>query len=261
MMAVARLATLSTRATIGTGVLLLPLYPPAIVAKQFADLDQMTGGRMVLGAGVGGEYSQEFGACQVPVRERGRRMDESIPLLRALWSGQSVTSEGPFYPMSEVRIHPEPVRPGGPPVLIAGRKQRAMQRAVSLADGWFPYMYSPARYQASVARIHEMASELGRELQGFIWALWTFISIDERGMEARRRAAAYLRGIGHIDDDGIVDHVTVSGTPDEVLHRLQEFVDAGVEHFVFAPIRSGPEGHTDLFIQEELVPALPRELK
>ena len=73
MIGLARLAAHSERVRIGTAVLLLPLYPPAVVARQVADLDQMTGGRVILGVGVGGEYPQEFSACQVPLRERGVR--------------------------------------------------------------------------------------------------------------------------------------------------------------------------------------------
>ena len=84
----ARLAALTTRVRIGTSVLLLPLYPPAIVAKQIADLDRASGGRVTLGVGVGGEYPQEFEACGVPIEERGGRADEAITLLRRLWSAR-----------------------------------------------------------------------------------------------------------------------------------------------------------------------------
>ena len=75
MVELARVAALSTRVRVGTSILLLPLYPPAIVAKQVADLDRMTGGRITLGVGIGGEYPAEFDACQVPRAERASRTD------------------------------------------------------------------------------------------------------------------------------------------------------------------------------------------
>src|SRR5215471_11751475 len=106
MVALAWLAARTERVRIGTAILLLPLYPPAVVAKQFADLDRATGGRVVLGIGVGGEYPQEFRATQVPLEERGRRTDEAIPLIRRLWSGEEIDHDGPSFPMAEVRIHP-----------------------------------------------------------------------------------------------------------------------------------------------------------
>src|SRR6059036_1678502 len=76
------LAARTERVRVGTSILLLPLYEPAIVAKQIADLDNASGGRVTLGVGVGGEYPGEFRACAVPIAERGARTDEAIPLLR-----------------------------------------------------------------------------------------------------------------------------------------------------------------------------------
>src|SRR5215471_12688705 len=90
MVALTWVAARTERVRVGTAILLLPLYPPAIVAKQIADLDRATGGRVTLGVGVGGEYPDEFAACGVPIDERGARTDETIPLLRALWTGEPV---------------------------------------------------------------------------------------------------------------------------------------------------------------------------
>ena len=149
MVGLVRLATLTERVMVGTSILLLPLYPPALVAKQIADLDRATNGRVLLGVGIGGEYAQEFRALQVPIEERGRRTNEMIPLLRQLWTAEEITHDGRYYPMEDVKIHPAPVQPGGPPIIVAGRKEPAMRRAALLGDGWFPYMYSPRRYADS----------------------------------------------------------------------------------------------------------------
>ena len=129
MMGLARLAAVTERVTVGTAILLLPLYPPALVAKQVADLDRATDGRVMLGVGVGGEYPQEFRALQVPLGERGRRTNEMIPLIRRLWTAEEITHHGRYYSIDEVKIHPAPRQPGGPPILVAGRKEPAMRRA------------------------------------------------------------------------------------------------------------------------------------
>ncbi len=92
MVQLARLSSVAHRVTIGTAILLLPLYPPAVVAKQIADLDRATGGRVILGVGVGGEYPAEFRACEVPLSERGPRTDEAIGLLRRLWSAEEIAT-------------------------------------------------------------------------------------------------------------------------------------------------------------------------
>ena len=185
MMSLARLAALTERVKVGTSILLLPLYPPALVAKQIADLDRATNGRVVLGIGVGGEYPQEFRACEVPIKERGRRTDEMIPLIRRLWTAEEITHEGRYYAMEDVRIHPAPVQAGGPPIVVAGRKEPAMRRAATLGDGWFPYMYSPRRYAASVETVKQAALEAGRDLGAFEWYVWVFVNVNPDGDAAR----------------------------------------------------------------------------
>ncbi len=185
--AVVHLAMLAARTErpIGTAILLLPLYPPAIVAKQFADLDVATDGRVVLGVGVGGEYPQEFRATLVPIEERGRRTDEAIPLIRRLWTGDELSHDGPFFSMRDVRIHPAPRQPDGPPIIVSGRQVAAMRRAATLGDGWMPYMYSHRRYRESVGRIHELADAAGRTLDRFGWMAYVPVCIDDDGDAAR----------------------------------------------------------------------------
>jgi len=235
LIALARLSAATERAWIGTSILLLPLYPPAIVAKQVADLDRATGGRVILGVGVGGEYPQEFRACGVPLGQRGRRADEAIVLLRRLWSGEEISHDGPFFPMTDVRIHPPPAQPGGPPIVVAGRKDPAMRRAALLADGWMPYLYSPRRYAASVSRIRQIADEVGRDLRSFEWYVFIFVNIDRDGRRARQEAARMMGGTYDQDFGPMVDKVAAAGTSDEVTEKIEQFVAAGVRHFIFLP--------------------------
>ena len=235
LMGLGRLSAVTERVKIGTSILLLPLYPPAIVAKQIADLDRATSGRVILGVGVGGEYPQEFRACGVPIDERGQRTDEAIPLLKHLWSAEQLSHEGAFYPMAEVRIHPPPAQPGGPPVVVAGRKAPAMRRAALFGDGWMPYLYSPRRYAASVIRIHEFAEEAGRDLRPFDWYAFIFVNVDRDGRKARREAARMMGGTYDQDFGPMVDSVAAAGTPEEVIERVEQFVAAGARHLIFLP--------------------------
>jgi probable F420-dependent oxidoreductase len=243
MMGLARIAALTERVRVGTSILLLPLYPPALVAKQIADLDQATGGRLILGVGVGGEYPQEFRACQVPIEERGRRADEAIPLIRRLWTAEEITHDGRYYAMQDVRIHPSPAQPGGPPIVVAGRSEAAMRRAATLGDGWFPYLYSPRRYAASVETVRAVAAERGRDLGEFGWYVWVFLNIDPDGDAAREQAARSMGGTYDQDFRAMVDSVAAAGTADEVLAKLAAFYDAGARHFVFAHVIPGLRKH------------------
>ncbi|MCB0995531.1 MAG: LLM class flavin-dependent oxidoreductase [Acidimicrobiales bacterium] len=257
MVGLARLAALTERVRIGTSILLLPLYPPAIVAKQIADLDNDTGGRVILGIGVGGEYPQEFRACEVPITERGRRTDEMIPLIRRLWTAEEITHEGRFYSMAEVKIHPAPVQPGGPPIVVAGRSEAAMRRAVVMGDGWFPYLFSPRRYASSVQTIRELADEHGRDLTDFGWYVWVFCNVDDDGEAARETAARSMGGTYNQDFRAMVDNVAAAGTAEEVTDKLVAFHEAGARHFVFCPSTAGadPAPVVDRLLGE-VVPAL-----
>jgi probable F420-dependent oxidoreductase len=235
MMALARLTAVTERVRVGTAILLLPLYAPAIIAKQVADLDRASGGRLTLGVGIGGEYPAEFRACGVPVAERGRRTDEAIGLIRRLWSAEAITHPGPFYPMEDVRIHPAPAQPDGPPIVVAGRKEPAMRRAVALGDGWMPYLYSAQRYAASVATIRHMAAEAGRDLSHFEWFAYLFVAVDDNADLARDQAARFLGGTYRQDFAAMVSRVAVAGTAREVTAQLSAFVEAGARHLIIAP--------------------------
>ena len=240
MIGLARLATVTERVTVGSSILLLPLYPPALVAKQIADLDRATGGRITLGVGVGGEYPQEFRAVNVPMEERGRRTNEIIPLLRRLWTATEITHDGAYYAMQDVKIQPAPLQPGGPPIVVAGRKEPAMRRAATLGDGWFPYLYSPRRYAASVTTITEAAEEAGRDLAGFEWCVWVFFNINPDGDVAREQAARTMGGTYNQDFRAMIDRVAAAGTAREVTEKLREFYDAGARHFGSARPREAP---------------------
>jgi probable F420-dependent oxidoreductase len=234
MVQLARLSALTERVRIGTSILLLPLYPPALVAKQIAELDRASGGRVSLGIGVGGEYEQEFRACGVPVKERGRRTDESIGLIRRLWTAEEISHPGPFYPMEQVRIHPAPTQPGGPPIIVAGRKDPAMVRAATLGDGWFPYLYSPRAYAESVTRIEAVAREAGRDLRRFEWMIFLFANVRDDPQVAKEELVAFLGGTYRQEFRQMIDRVAAAGTPADVAARAQEYVDLGVRHIVFA---------------------------
>jgi alkanesulfonate monooxygenase SsuD/methylene tetrahydromethanopterin reductase-like flavin-dependent oxidoreductase (luciferase family) len=261
MASLVRLAALTERVTIGTSILLLPLYPPALVAKQIADLDRATGGRVLLGVGVGGEYPQEFRSVQVPIEERGRRTDEIIPLLRRLWTAEELTHTGRYYPMRSVRIQPAPSQPGGPAIVVGGRKEPAMRRAALLGDGWFPYLYSPRRYAASAATIRKIAIDVGRDLAHFQWCVFVFLNINPDGDLARDQAARTMGGTYHQDFRPMIDSVAAAGTASEVTAKLRSFYDAGVRHFIFLAATAGADQRPVLDrLCAEVVPALREQI-
>jgi len=265
--AVTRLALLTAwteRVRVGTAILLLPLYHPVIVAKQIADLDAWSGGRLSIGVGVGGEFPHEFAAVGVPLRERGARTDEAMQVLRSLWGGGPVTHHGTFFHLDDVTLQPvaPPGRPapsgraGGPPLLVSGRKPPAMRRAARLGDGWMPYLMSPDAYARSVHTIRAEAERAGRDLTGFEWALFTYCSIRRDGDRARDDVARFLGRAYGDKPAAMLERIAPAGTPDEVVPRFQEYVDAGVRHFVVSPAAPADTLEVVALAAEEVLPRL-----
>jgi alkanesulfonate monooxygenase SsuD/methylene tetrahydromethanopterin reductase-like flavin-dependent oxidoreductase (luciferase family) len=231
----ARLCEQSERATIGTATLVLPWYPPAVAAKQLADIDRAAKGRLVVGVGGGGEYPDDFAAAGVPMGQRGQRLDESIGLLRDFWTSEPVDHSGVYFHYENLRIHPPPARPGGPPIVVTGRRRAAMRRAACLGDGWMPYLYSAERYARSVASIQDLANTAGRSLESFLWMAYVMVSVDSDQEVARQRAARFL-GTTYSQEFGhLVDRVAVAGTLEAVVDGLVAFVQAGACHLVLLP--------------------------
>ncbi len=218
-----------------SSVILLPFYHPTVLAKLATTIDIATNGRLVLGVGVGGEFPVEFQAAGLSVRQRGSRSDECLEALRSLWTRRGVDYAGRHFNLKGVTIEPPPCQQPHPPVWVAGRRDAAMRRAVRYGEGWLPYLYSPERYEASVSRISDIAGETGRDLSGFDWANFQFISIGESREKAAEAAATALGGQylyqGNFLD--IVGGYCVLGTPAECIRRIQEYVDAGVQSFLF----------------------------
>jgi probable F420-dependent oxidoreductase len=146
---------------LGTCILIVPQRNPLILAKELATLDQLSGGRVELGLGVGW-LKEEFEALGVPWERRGARNDEYIEAMRALWSGPHAEYHGKFVDFEPVTCSPRPVN-GSIPVIVGGDTDAAIARAVRLADGYFPGEGDAERLGALLGRLRAAAEEAGRD--------------------------------------------------------------------------------------------------
>jgi probable F420-dependent oxidoreductase len=155
------LAGITSRIEFGTDVLILPQRQTVLVAKQAAELDLLTGGRLRLGVGVGRNW-MEYEALNEDFTNRGARIEEQIEVLRRLWSGKSVDYNGRFHNLQGVNIVPPPVqRPI--PIWFGGSSDAVVKRAARLGDGWMPIIAPDAQAQQKLAILREEISSHGRD--------------------------------------------------------------------------------------------------
>jgi len=155
-------AALTTRARLGAAIVNMPFQPPAVLAKQYATLDVLSGGRAVAGLGLGW-VPEEFEAVGVPFERRGTRGEEYVAALRALWGPDPVSFDGDLYRVPESSVLPKPVRPGGPPILIGGGAPPALERCGRIADGWISSSRAdPDTIDQPIEAVRAAAREAGR---------------------------------------------------------------------------------------------------
>ncbi len=216
----------TTRIRLVNSIALVPLYPPALLAKLGAALDVASNGRFSLGVGIGGEIAREFEACGVPVHERGARTNEALEIITRLWSEPSVDFHGRFNSFTGASIEPKPVQRPRPPIWISGRKDAAMRRTARFGDGWLPYMYTPDMLSSSLATIR---AEATRPVRGglFIWG-----AVHRDRQTAHDMAVATLSKTYAQDFSKLVSRYAFAGTPDDVIDQLRTFVDAGARTII-----------------------------
>lgn len=148
----------TTRINFATGITIVPQHNPVVMAKQVATLDHMSGGRVILGIGVGW-LKEEFDAIGVPFDKRGARTDEYIAAMRELWSADLATFEGEYVSFNEIYCRPRPVN-RAVPIIVGGDSRFAARRAGRLGDGYFPARGAPTEF-FDIAR--RTAEEHGRD--------------------------------------------------------------------------------------------------
>jgi probable F420-dependent oxidoreductase len=240
-----------------SSVTLLPVYPAVLAAKLGAALDNVSGGRFVMGVGIGGENPAEFEACGVPPAERGPRTDEALEIIRRLWTEEKVTYSGRFATLDAVSVRPGPVRRPHPPIWIAGRRAAAMRRAARLGDGWLPYMYSPAMLASSIETI--AAQRDGRPpIEAGVY-LWTCAHEDPA--VATEYAMRTLARTYRQDFSELAGQYLAVGDVAHCVARVLEYIRAGATRVIFAsacPARY-VEQHLDL-LAGRVVPAVREQL-
>src|SRR5690349_8141737 len=182
----AAVAARTKRVTLGTAVFLPALRNPVILAHQLATLDQISEGRLVLGAGIASDVPNiraEFAAAGVPFEGRVGRMIEGLRLARALWTGKPVDWQG-RWPVQSGVLGPTPYRAGGPPIWMAGSVRPALERAARHFDGWFANEADLGRWTRQWGEVQQILREAGRDASQYVAAIYVTLAIDEDASRA-----------------------------------------------------------------------------
>ena len=198
---------------LGTSVIVAPFHVPVVLARRLATLDQLSGGRVIAGLGLGW-MKQEYIAAGVPMARRGARLEEFVAALRAAWAPDPVWFEGEFYNIPPSEINPKPVQEGGIPIMLAAFAPTAIERAGRIADGYNPIARGPDSLRQLVESFREAARKADRDPAQLKVMVRANVSITNKPAGAGGRDF-------------------LSGAPEQVAEDLEALRDLEIDHVFF----------------------------
>jgi probable F420-dependent oxidoreductase len=224
-------AACTQRVKLGCAVFLTPLRSPVPFAKSLASADQLSGGRLIVGVGLGrADRDEAFG---VETATRAARFSEGVRLMKALWSEPSVTFHGRFWHVEDATLQPRPVQQPHPPVWFGGSHSNALRRAVRLGDGFIGAgSVSTEQFAGQVVTLRKILAAEGRAAASFPLSKRVYIVVDDDRQRAETRLKDFfgaLYGPGRTPP-------AIWGPPDECVARLREVAEAGAEMIVLTTL-------------------------
>ena len=252
MTTMAAVAARTRRLKFGPSVLIAPFRSPVLLARELAMIDYLSDGRMLPAVGVGAEQDREFRATGIAVKERGRRTDETIQILRRCWAEDEVTFEGEFWQLDRITVLHKP-RQQPFPLWIGGNTEVAMRRAGQLGDGWIPSFITPDRFAAGVAKTQAFAAAAGREVPVDHFGVLVYFGFAADRATARATAMPFIPR--NRVDDATLEQCAAFGSPELLTERLEEYARGGASKFILRPMVSADRMLDQLArLAEEVVP-------
>ena len=248
------IAARTSKIKLGTGILVLPMRNPVILAKQLACMDLLSDGRLLMGM-ASGWYRREFNAIGVPFEQRGKIMDESLDILKRFWTEHTVNGKFSRYDIPAGVMYPKPAQKPYPPILIGGYVDRVLKRAAVSGDGWLTYFYRPDSFAKSWNKIRSFAKEAGKDPDSLLNAsqLPIFIgksrqAVESSMMEWLTKEWDFASWSESTKDSAIM------GTVDECVEQLKAHVAVGTQKIIFVPYKY--EREQIELIAGEIIPRL-----
>lgn len=256
----AALAARTSRVRLGTAVLLPALRHPVLLAQTMATVELISGGRLVIGAGVGGAFNddqkREWEAAGVPSKGRGRRFEEIIEIVQGLGSGKPFTFQGRDFELDSTLMRPVPARDGGVPFLLAShyraQRQAQIRRAARLGAGIISISDTPEEFAQIIQQVVEKAAEFGRDPDSLEKTFYITVNMNPDLAKAEADAVEWLTGYYGSDIWGT--RWGPFGGAQRVADRIAEYVAAGAETVVVRFASFEPEKQLEMFL-EKVAPA------
>jgi probable F420-dependent oxidoreductase len=244
-------AALTTKPRLGTSVMLTVLRNPVQLAKSLSSLDQMSGGRLTVGIGIGGQVRESiFG---YPSTHRVRRFVEGLQVMKALWTEEKATVSGTFWQFQDVAMEPKPVQKPHPPVWFGARQAPALRRAVQHGDGWMGAGSSSIDdFVEQYGLLQRFLDDARRDPATFAISKRVYLAVDNNRDRAEQRLRTWF-GIRYKNAD-MASRVAIWGSTAECLDKLGALVRAGAQHVMLNPAFDEMD-HLELLAQE-IVPHL-----
>ena len=236
MAVMAALAARTHRVKIGTAVMLNALRHPVHLAHSIATIDNISDGRIILGLGAGRSNNQMFvdehAAVGVPIEERAARMEESIDVLRKLWTEDDVSNPDGFYPLSGMTLEPRPVQQPVPIWLSSNWVQRGLKRVAAQGDGWITNVPSTERFTKCWDRIEEKGQELSRDVSRIPRALYISVNLNDED-EALAEGDGFMRSYYGIPYEVVSKQLLcVFGPAQKAIDVIKRYKEAGANYFI-----------------------------
>jgi alkanesulfonate monooxygenase SsuD/methylene tetrahydromethanopterin reductase-like flavin-dependent oxidoreductase (luciferase family) len=228
----AAVASRTQQVRLGTAVLLPMLRHPVPLANEVASLDHVAGGRLILGLGIGGNVpavEHEFTACGISINHRVGLFEESLALLRRLWTEPEVTFQGRYFQLQSVRLGLRPLQKSGVPLWLAGRVDNALRRILRFGDGWLPISSSPEAFKADWDRLQILGQSMGRDARGLHRCLYTTLNVNADVAQSERELRAFIQSYYGIPYEVLARMSGLcAGSPEQCAAWLTAFIAAGV---------------------------------
>ncbi|HEY3065172.1 MAG TPA: TIGR03619 family F420-dependent LLM class oxidoreductase [Methylomirabilota bacterium] len=235
------LAMRTSRIKLGTGVLVLPLRNPTVLAKTLGTLDVVSKGRLIVGAAAGW-YEREFNAVGVPFKQRGRLFERNLDILIRLWTEDRVSLRVDEFNLREAVMRPRPAQKPRPPILIGGYVDAVLKRAGTKGDGWLTYFYTPDSFRRSWEKVLGYARAAGRDPESLTATNQLAVYVGRSRAETTAPMREWLQTEWDVAawSESTIEHA-IHGSVAECVEQLRAHAESGVHRLILIPYRYQPE--------------------